>query len=146
MVAVGCVEVGGGGAVASTTPTVHPGGLGPSPQPSLPRDYFPDGCLPPCLELCACWSPGLGLLPFERVVAAPCGVGWCCLLCARCAEAAAEKKKHCANCRTEGAKRFCSTCKKVVYCNRDCQVRGPLPTPLPPLPGGTLACLLTWHK
>lgn len=29
--------------------------------------------------------------------------------------------QHCANCRNEGAKLRCSTCKKVVYCNRNCQ-------------------------
>lgn len=35
---------------------------------------------------------------------------------------AAEKKKHCANCRTDGARKSCSKCQKVVYCNRECQV------------------------
>jgi hypothetical protein len=33
------------------------------------------------------------------------------------------RSKSCANCRNDGAKLKCSRCAKVVYCNRDCQVR-----------------------
>jgi len=34
-----------------------------------------------------------------------------------------KKTYTCANCRNEGASLRCTVCKKVAYCNRNCQVR-----------------------